>query len=42
MTEGTYDVTVSYGAGSSSVLLSVGDEIAANPNADISEPVDNG
>lgn len=37
VTEGTYDVTVSYGKGSSSMLFSVDDEISANPNADISE-----
>jgi hypothetical protein len=37
ITEGTYDVTVSYGAGYGSVLLSVGDEIVVNPNEDISE-----
>lgn len=37
VTAGTYDVTVSYGAGSSSVLFSVDDKVSANPNAIISE-----
>ncbi len=35
--EGTYDVTVSYGSEYDSVLISVGNEITANPNEEISE-----
>jgi hypothetical protein len=37
VTGGTYDVTVSYGGEYASVPFSVGDEIAVNPNDDISE-----
>ncbi|MBI5147375.1 MAG: lamin tail domain-containing protein [Thaumarchaeota archaeon] len=37
VTEGTYDVTVSYGGEYDSMLFSVGDEIAVNPNEAISE-----
>lgn len=37
VTKGTYDVAVSYGSEYDSVMFSVGDELAANPNQDISE-----
>ncbi len=37
VTEGTYDVTVSYGGEYDSVLFSVGDKISVNPSDEISE-----